>query len=168
MTDAAPLNIHLVGSVPLDSAESTFRWLSQAFTPSLKRLVDGETGRRASWIGFLRGVIQVHPAFEEDTDHPPLEFVQWDGKKIGEWRYLRLRDGVDPTTLTFDTGYADDAIRSFELFSRLRDAGEIPTGVSYQACAGTPLATAYLWISPDSRKAYLDAYTRHLGQVPPL
>jgi hypothetical protein len=39
--------VHLIGSVPLPDAETVFRTLSQALGLYLKRLPNGETGRRA-------------------------------------------------------------------------------------------------------------------------
>ncbi len=154
--------IHLVGSVPLRSAEAVFRRLSAELGADLERLVDGETGRRASWVGFIQRVLREHPAIEEDTSRPPFRFVQWDGKLIREWPYLKLKDGVDPSTVSFETGYAEDAIDSFAIFERLGEEGVIAPEIKYQACAGTPLAIAYLFISPEARKPFTTAYTRHM------
>ncbi len=163
---ADPLTVHLVGSVPLEDTETVFVRVGEALGPWLSRIVDGETGRRSSWVGFVRAILQKHPAFEEDPDVAPFRFVQWDGKLINEWPMLRLREGVDPDTVSFETGYADDALRSFAIFDRAQEAGQIPEGVRYQACCGTPLAIAYLWVSPNSRGGFVEAYSRHLaGEV---
>ena len=45
--------VHFVGSIPLPDAETVFRTLSAAAGPNLKRLPDGETGIRKTWIRFL-------------------------------------------------------------------------------------------------------------------
>ena len=56
--------VHFVGSIPLPDAETVFRTLAAATTPHLKRLPDGETGIRRTWIRFLqreRAVIEADP-----------------------------------------------------------------------------------------------------------
>ena len=44
---------------------------------------------------------------------PPFQFTQFDGTVVYEIPRLTIKDGVDPKTITFETGYADDAIRNF-------------------------------------------------------
>jgi len=54
---AAPVHkpiVHFVGSIPLPDAETVFRTLAAATGPHLKRLPDGETGIRKTWIRFLQ------------------------------------------------------------------------------------------------------------------
>ena len=46
--------VHFVGSIPLPDAETVFRTLAAATAPHLKRLPDGETGIRKTWIRFLQ------------------------------------------------------------------------------------------------------------------
>ena len=48
-----PRDVHLVGSVPMASAEEVFETVSAALGPRLKRLPDGETGARGDWITWL-------------------------------------------------------------------------------------------------------------------
>ena len=45
-----PLGMHLVGSLPLWSAEETFRTVSEVAGMRLRRIPDGETGPRSDWI----------------------------------------------------------------------------------------------------------------------
>jgi hypothetical protein len=57
---AAPAHkpiVHFVGSIPLPDAETVFRTLAAATGPHLKRLPDGETGIRKTWIRFLQQVL---------------------------------------------------------------------------------------------------------------
>jgi hypothetical protein len=56
---AAPAHkpiVHFVGSIPLPDAETVFRTLAAATGSHLRRLPDGETGIRKTWIGFLRSI----------------------------------------------------------------------------------------------------------------
>lgn len=160
------LFVHFIGSVPLADTEAVFRRLSGELGQHAKRIVDGETGRRASWIGFIQKLLAENPAFEEDTGVAPMQFRQWDGKLLREWRFLKIKDGVDPDSIEFETGYADDAIAAFEIFVGLQAEGAIPAGMKYQACCGTPLGVAYLYVSPESQADFCRIYTRHLlGEV---
>ena len=59
--------VHFVGSVPLPDAETVFRTLSAVAGPHVKRLPDGETGIRKTWIRFLQGVLAENPAIEVAT-----------------------------------------------------------------------------------------------------
>ena len=56
--------VHFVGSIPLADAETVFRTLSAVAGPHLKRLPDGETGIRKTWIRFLQDVLADNPAIE--------------------------------------------------------------------------------------------------------
>ena len=59
-----PLGMHLVGSVPLPSADDVFRTMSAAVGDRLRRMADGETGARADWIVWQYPVLSSRPQFE--------------------------------------------------------------------------------------------------------
>src|SRR5436853_3940790 len=120
--------VHFVGSIPLPDAETVFRTLAAATGPHVKRLPDGETGIRKTWIRFLQNVLADNPAIEVASDVPPFKFIQWDGKLIREIPRLRLKPGAKPDPATFKTGYAEMAIESWGLVDRLQQAGAIPAG----------------------------------------
>ena len=158
--------VHLVGSIPLPDAESVFRIVSGAVGPHIKRLPDGETGIRKTWIKFLQDVLAENPAIEVARDVPPFRFVQWDGKLIREIPRLRLKPGVEPDPRSFKTGYADMAIASWGLFDRLQKAGVIPANVKFQISLPTPIAPIYNNMGPADRPGLLPALTRHfVGEV---
>ncbi len=154
--------VHLVGSVPLPDAETVFRTVSGALKPYLRRITDGETGQRGRWIWFQREMLANHPDMEVDTDEPPYALYQWDGQLLRETPYIQFRDGVDPATVTFPTGYAEAALESFGLYTRLQDDGVIPPDTRFQVSLPTPMATAYMYVSPNAREAYLQAYEKSL------
>src|SRR5712691_3604867 len=132
--------VHFVGSIPLPDAETVFRTLAEAAGPYLLRLPDGETGIRKTWIRFLQGVLAENPAIEIASDVPAFKFTQWDGKVLREIPRLRLRPGIVPDPTSFNTGYAEMAIESWQLFDRLQQAGVIPAGVKFQISLPTPIA----------------------------
>lgn len=157
-----PTGVHLIGSVPLPDAETVFRTVATELGPWLARIPDGETGNRHRWIWWQRQMLEAHPAMERDTDTPPFELRQWDGALIRTTDWLRFRLGVDPATVSFDTGYATAARDSYAVFRRLRQAGSIPPGVRFQVCLPTPMASGYMYVSPAALAAYLPVYERAL------
>jgi hypothetical protein len=158
--------VHFVGSIPLPDAETVFRRLTEATGPYLRRLPDGETGIRKTWIRFLQQVLADNPAIEVAADVPPFKFTQWDGKLLREIPRLRVKPGGTPDPATFETGYADMAIQSWKLFERLQRDGVIPDGVRFQISLPTPIAPTYNNMVPSDRPLLLPALTRHLiGEV---
>ena len=161
----API-VHFVGSIPLPDAETVFRRLAETTGPYLQRLPDGETGIRKTWIRFLQQVLAENPAIEVATDVPPFKFTQWDGKLLREIPRLRVKPGATPDPATFETGYADMAIASWQLFERLQRDGVIPAGVKFQISLPTPIAPTYNNMVPSDRPLLLPALTQHLiGEV---
>ena len=155
--------IHMVGSIPLDDAETVFRTLGQRVGHYAERIPDGETGRRQRWISFVMDQLKANPAFEVDQSLPPFQFTQYDGTVVYEISRLTIKDGVDPKSITFDTGYADDAIRNFATFDRLQKAGDIPAGIKYQIDMATPLAITYNFMVPAVYEVFIEIYTDHLA-----
>ena len=158
--------VHFVGSIPLPDAETVFRTLAAATGPHLKRLPDGETGIRKTWIRFLQQVLADNPAIEVASDVPPFKFTQWDGKVLREIPRLRVKPGAQLDPATVKTGYADMAIESWRLFDRLQQEGVIPAGVKFQISLPTPIAPTYNNMVPTDRPALIPMLTTHmLGEV---
>jgi hypothetical protein len=160
---AAPRErVHLIGSVPLSDCEQVFRRVAGELAPYLKRIPDGETGERARWIYFQRNMLEAHPAMEIDTVAPPLRLHQWDGKLLREAPFIRFKPDIDLDCVRFDTGYDRAARDSYAVFIRLRREGVISSGTRLQVCLPTPIASAYMYVSPASRDEYLRLYERDL------
>jgi hypothetical protein len=145
--NAEPSNspvVHFVGSIPLPDSEAVFRTLSAACGRHVRRLPDGETGIRKSWIKFLQDVLAENPAIEIAHDLPPFQFKQWDGKVVREIPRLRIKPGMTPNRKDFKTGYADMAIASFAVFDRMQKDGIIPESVKFQISIPTPLTQHFI------------------------
>ena len=163
MAAGAPRGLaHLVGSVPLETAEQVFRKVLAALGDLLSRVPDGETGDRRRWIYWQRTMLESHPAMEVDREAGLLELRHWDGSLLRRAELLRLKPGVDPDTVDFPIGYAEAAAQSWALFDRLRRAGVVPEGVRFQVCLPTPMSSACMYVSPRSHDAYMRAYERAL------
>src|SRR6202047_5600672 len=144
-----------VGSIPLPDSEIVFRTLSSAVGPHLKRVPDGETGIRKTWIRFLQQVLADNPAIEVASDVPLFKFTQWDGKLVRKNPRLRVKPGARLDPATVKTGYADMAIESWRLFDRLQQEGAIPAAVKFQISLPTPIAPTYNNMVPTDRPALI-------------
>ena len=153
-----PRTAHFVGSVPLSDSEAVFRTICGAVGPHVKRLPDGETGRRKDWIRHVQEMLSNHPQMEVDPTIPPLRWVQWDGVFLRDIPRVRFKPGVDPKSVTFATGYAADAIASFKTFDRLQKDGTIPAGAMFEVCLPTPLAPGYNYVSPKALDDFLPVF----------
>ncbi|MEC7489855.1 MAG: hypothetical protein VYA17_09725 [Pseudomonadota bacterium] len=162
MSDTAPV-AHFVGGIPMEDAESVFRKLGTEMNGHVRRIPDGETGRRRMWISFVKDILLQHPNLEIDPNVPRFQFIQFDGKVVFEIDQLRFRSGVNPAEVMFQTGYADDAIRNFNTFDRLHSEGVIPAHVRYQICMATPFAITCMFVSPSARQAFGQVYGQHIA-----
>ena len=162
MIRVEPGLVHLIGSVPLASADEVFRTLATTLGDRLSRMPDGETGERRRWIWWQRTMLERHPAMEVDHEVPPIEIRQWDGVVLRRSELFRLRSGVDPDTVDFPTGYADAALESWSRFDALRRAGVIAAGTRLQVSLPTPMSSAFMYVSPRSYDDYMRAYERAL------
>src|SRR5438045_7758132 len=145
---------HLVGSVPLASAETVFETVATHLGDRVRRIPDGETGPRSDWI-----VWQL-PVF---TSQPQLEVVP---PAPDSWRPLprvRLEDGARAEDVRFEAlGYADAAIASYRVFARLQRGGRGPVGCRFQVCLPTPLAPISAFVVPEHQGALEPAYETRL------
>ena len=145
---------HLVGSVPLASAEAVFQTVAAEIGDRLRRIPDGETGPRSDWI-----VWQL-PVF---TSQPQLEVVP---PGPDSWRPLprvRLGEGVRPDRVVFEAlGYAEAAIASYRVFARLKRDGLVPVACRFQVCLPTPLAPISAFVVPEHQGALERSYEERL------
>src|SRR5260370_5872009 len=149
---------HLVGSVPLASAEVVFQTVAAEIGDRLRRIPDGETGPRSDWI-----VWQL-PVF---TSQPQLEVVP---PGPNSWRPLplvRLEEGARPERVIFEAlGYAEAAIASYRVFARLKLDGRVPVACRLQVCLPTPLAPISAFVVPEHQGALDRVYEdRLLGEL---
>ncbi len=120
-------NVYFVGSVALPDAASVFETSSAVIGPALKRIPDGETGARMSWIGWLEPVFANSPALELSDEVWAVHAA------ASKHRRYRLKKGASLADFKIDTlPYADYARESYAVFKRLRDAGKIAPGTKFQ------------------------------------
>ena len=166
---AAPAHkpiVHFVGSIPLPDAETVFRTLAAATGPHLKRLPDGETGIRKTWIRFCSKCWPIIRRSRWQATYRRSNLPSGTAGSCAKFPRLRVKPGAKLDAATVNTGYADMAIESWRLFDRLQQEGVIPAGVRFQISLPTPIAPTYNNMVPTDRPALIPMLTVHLlGEV---
>ena len=139
MTPRVRSELLLIGSLPSDTTESALRAGAELFSDLVFALPDGETGPRRAWVGYEREQL-CRPL-------PDIELVRETESPTGIPRHaydtpvFKIRQGVDK--LHWDSWpRIDDAIASYEVFSKLRKAGVIPSHLRFQV--GLPFPSSAL------------------------
>jgi len=179
----------LVGSVGLKDSEDVFRAVGPLLGHRMRRIPDGETGARTSWVARLRFALENNPAFEDDPQevaaggritHPAEGTRTWKGSAIVPRGApppprLRLRADVKLQDIRIgDLGYPEVAIESYRVLCRLREEGVVPKALRFQVAL--PTAAAFLnahvvyehhaAVEPVYRKRLLSEVDEILAAIP--
>lgn len=129
--------LHLVGSIPLDTAEEVFRDFGGSLGSNLVSIPDGEVGLRQHWISRVHyQVLAGHPSLEV-TRQPALDSGverQNPRDSSDSWQF-RVKDGVEAIRFGdpgWRLGYARDAINSYFVFKTLREKSALPGHLRFQ------------------------------------
>lgn len=144
--------VHLVGSIPLADSDSVFRRVAEALGEHVRRVPDGETGKRRRWNSWTA------PTYEQT---PGLELVPPPPGSYTPWPQARLTIDADDLVLA-RIGFADAALDSYARFAALKADGVIPAAVRFQVCLPSPVAPMTVLIEEGSRAAVEPAHLRQL------
>ena len=172
----ASRDIHLVGSIPLADAAEVFSMVAGKLGSYCKRLPDGETGDRLTWIRWQDHVFRDHPqleAIESAGDYRNATAVVQSAagtKKMTHTTWWQIKDGISPEDLEMRSlGYADCAIASYEEFKRQKAAGVIPAETRFLAAIPSPFNVLNSAIAPGDRirvePAYEAQMRREIDQI---
>ena len=140
MEESAPVGVHLVGSVPLGSAEEVFRTVADAIGDRLRRLPDGETGARSDWIVWQYPLFSSRPQFEIG---PPGRLVlPRAAAAAAAHRRGRGRHGASTSSATRRRRSTPT-----DTFARLKRDGAIPPGCRFLVSLPTPLAPVSAFVA---------------------
>ncbi|MGH2930699.1 MAG: hypothetical protein ACRDL8_21020, partial [Solirubrobacteraceae bacterium] len=150
--DPRPIGVHLVGSIPLPDGEAVFRAVGDALGRHVRRVPDGETGKRVRWSSWTAPSYERTPGLEL-VDPPPGSYTPLKQSRLV----------IDPDELVLERlGFADAAIESYKTFANLRSAGALPDHVRFQVCLPSPVAPMSVLIEEGSRAAVEPAHIRQL------
>jgi hypothetical protein len=156
------VNVHLVGSIGLDTVDDVFRTVGATLGPHLRRIPDGEVGGRRLWISWQYPLLRASVFLQPD----PSGAI----RPTNRFPLLTLADGVAPQDVRFgELGYAREARASYLDFAAARDNGVLPKGIRFQVCLPTPFAVVSSVVVPAVLPAVEAAYERAMmGEVAAL
>ena len=147
------MDVHLVGSIGLDTVDDVFSTVGKLLGPHLRRIPDGEVGGRRLWISWQYPLLRSSPYLRPD----PSGAV----RPTNRFPLLTLAEGVPPAEVKFgELGYAREARASHLDFVAARERGEIPEGVRFQICLPTPFAVVSSVAVPAASDAIEAAYEK--------
>ncbi len=152
-------HVHLVGSIPLADTREVLETVSAELGPYLKRIPDGETGKRSNWVVWLEKIFAESPLFE-----PSGNMFQLHATAMPLTRY-KLKDGVKPAEVSFDNlFYADIAIESYQDFARLKRDGTIPPHCRFQVDLVPAHSVLWLFLEDDLHGPLDPIYNAAVGR----
>jgi len=152
-------HVHLVGSIPLADTREVLETVSAELGPYLKRIPDGETGKRGNWVVWLEKIFATSPLFE-----PSGNMFQLHATATPLTRY-KLKDGVTPAEVSFDNlFYADIAIESYQDFARLKREGRIPPHCRFQVDLVPAHSVLWLFLEDDLHGPLDPIYNAAVGR----
>jgi hypothetical protein len=147
------VNVHLVGSIGLDTVDEVFRTVGELLGPYLCRVPDGEVGGRKLWISWQYPLLRASVFLRPD----PSGAI----RPTNRFPLLTLAEGVAPADVRFgELGYAREARASYLDFVAARDNGILPKGIRFQVCLPTPFAVVSSVVVPAVLPAVEAAYER--------
>ena len=144
--------VHLVGSIPLDNAESVMTTCCSVLRDRISRVPDGETGVRSNWIHWQKDLLGAHPAIH----------VVGEGRNADRVMPKFAVKGDHKGQITFEElGYAAAALESYEKYSALRAQGKIDQQ-RFQVSLPTPLAAIACYVETSSQEQLFSPYMKRL------
>jgi hypothetical protein len=130
--------LHLVGSVPLDTPQEVFETFGAPLAKHLFSMPDGEVGPRRHWISRVHyQVLAAHPELEIVRRPAPDEngVERQFPRNAGDSWLFRVKPEVrevrfgDPG---WRLGYARDALNSYFVFRVMKERGVLPKHLRFQ------------------------------------
>ena len=151
MTPQVSETVHFVGSVCLPETHDVLKRLCSSLPARLRRIPDGETGKRQHFVGFQRGVFDESPYVQ--APFPP-DFAS---------QNTELPPMLDASQVhILPVEYDDFAISGYDEFCKLRTEGLIPPGVRFQVSLPTPVNVLGLLVEPSWRASIEPYYEKAL------
>ncbi len=149
----------LVGSANVEDAEELFRLVAENSGGTLRRVPDGERGRRRNWLAAQGPFLSTVETLEA-VDTGPNRY----GSRGQVGKRFQPRAGVALEDIVLDLPYAEDAAESHATFRALQADGVLPPDPRMQICMPTAMATCLALIAPDAQRAMLPVVERALAE----
>ena len=146
-------NVHLVGSIGLDTVDEVFLTAGQMLRGHLKRIPDGEPGGRRMWTSWQYAVLRTTSCLMIDPQAKPIPGTGF--------LPLVVKPDAPAGSLKFgELGYQREARASYLDFVEARNKGILPSGVRFQVCFPTPFAVIWRFLTESRREEALAAYEK--------
>jgi len=160
-------HVHLVGSVPLRDAREVFTTVNGVLGERLKRIPDGETGKRSDWITWLEPAFADNPSLEKSD-----ELFRVHPTGTARIRY-KLRAGKSAENVRFENlFYADIAKGSYAEFAALKAQGVIAKHTRFQIDLVPAHSVIWLFLQDDLHqpldRIYNEALKREIDKIAAL
>ena len=145
----------LLGSLPLPSTEQAFDAVTHAMGDLVKRVPDGEPGPRSLWIIWQSEVIGRAKGLEPGGQR----------EIPGGYKYTqyKIKEGLGPDDVELGPlGYAEAALKSYEIFKQRRVAGKFRPKTRFQISLPTPLAIVFAHFIRSSHRTIWPIYERQM------
>jgi hypothetical protein len=156
------MDVHLVGSIGLDTVDEVFHTVGGLLRPYLRRIPDGEVGGRRLWISWQYPLLRASAFLRPD----PSGAI----RPTNRFPLLTLAEGVAPAEVRFgELGYAREARASYLDFVAAREHGTLPKGIRFQVCLPTPFAVVSSVVVAAALPAVEAAYEKAMiGEIAAL
>ena len=151
MTPKVSETVHFVGSVCLPETHTVFTRLCSSLPARLRRIPDGETGKRQNFVTFQRDVFNQSPFVQ--APFPPGSASKTTGLPPAQ-------DASQVHILPVE--YDDFAISGYDEFCKLRTQRLIPNGLRFQVSLPTPINVLGNLVEPSWRASIEPYYEQAL------
>lgn len=143
---------HICGSVPLQSSDEVFLSVMKYLKNQIRRLPDGETGERGSWIRFQ---------FERMAEQDGMELYEGSLPSTNPTyhNYHRFKFTKPFAEINMPPlGYAGPNLASYDVFAGLKQEGVIPESVRFQVSLPTPYGLTASACLPEDQLGFEQVY----------
>jgi hypothetical protein len=149
----------LVGSLNLGDRGEVFDAVSQRLEGDVRTVPDGETGERNMWVGWETRRFAEVPGIKTFAE------ISFENPVYGKFTQglLEPAEGVDLSEVRFGPfKYVKEALDSYEVFKRDREAGKFPAETRFQVSIPTPIMFSQVF--PKNRAEAQLAFQRDLAE----
>jgi methionine synthase II (cobalamin-independent) len=158
-----PSNVLLIGSIPLGSASAVFEAVGATLGGLVRRIPDGENGKRANWVNWQAAAFARIPFVEVISAGNPGADTEVPVDLNKGFPQFRVRPGFPTTAARFGPlGYADSARESYQALKEMKAAGAIDQGCRLQVGIATPLSVIGQYVDEAFQAAMEPAYEERL------
>ncbi|MBT5050357.1 MAG: hypothetical protein HOM58_17790 [Rhodospirillaceae bacterium] len=148
-------DVLLIGSVPLDAADSVFTAAGRELGDLLHRIPDGECGERLDWVAWQSAAFERIPFVEHSEDDQ--------GGSGPKGPQYRVRPGFPTAAVQFGPlGYREAAQKSYDDFKTAKAAGALAPDSRFQVGLATALSVVGQYMDDAFQAAIEPAYEHRL------